>query len=138
MTPKTAQRIREVNDDAWTPSLVALLRELWLVDPPGEPAHLPEEQRDELLAVPKMLADGRLRAWIAIEMQDLLGCITMTDGTIDNLYVRGPHRRNGVGGQLLAAAQTAGANDVTLPEGNEAAVAFFTSHGWIEPERKEA
>lgn len=127
-------RVHEVRDDAWAPTLSALVREYLLTTwHDGDSTRLTSDELEELAGTARNLANGSIRAWVAVDMQDLLGCVLVRDsGEMARLYVRAAHRRAGIGSLLLAAAREGGAMSAVVDPRNDLGAMFFVHHGWIE------
>jgi len=80
--------------------------------------------------------DGVAIAFICLEMPDAAGSVL-----VDNLHARPERKGEGAGGALLDAAErwarARGARRMHLlvVEGNEAAMGFYESRGWVRGER---
>ncbi|MGI9436173.1 MAG: GNAT family N-acetyltransferase [Geminicoccaceae bacterium] len=63
----------------------------------------------------------------------LAGFLTMSDGTVHNLYVRPGHQRQGIGHALIEAAKESSAGELKLWvfEPNTSAIRFYERHGFV-------
>jgi GNAT superfamily N-acetyltransferase len=50
---------------------------------------------------------GRLRTWVAVDDDDVLGFVSVDVGRLEHLYLRPDRRRQGIGTLLLRQAQQA-------------------------------
>lgn len=142
--------------DAPTMEVVDELADCWVAlarDQRAHGSHLePEANRD---SVREGLARGIVTGGVLVARIDdeIVGFVQfspetesysqdVTRGVIENLYVRAEHRGEGIGSELLSAAEEqlfdAGVDGVRLEvlAANEAAQRFYAAHGY-EPHRVE-
>jgi ribosomal protein S18 acetylase RimI-like enzyme len=133
------------------------LADLWVELARGQRAHgsyiQPEENREsarEGLArgvvtggvLVARTADGEIAGFVQFAPESKSYAQDVTRGVVENLYVRAEHRGEGVGSDLLCAAEAqlfdAGVDRVRLEvlAANDSAREFYAAHGY-EPHRVE-
>lgn len=63
----------------------------------------------------------------------IVGLLSMSDGTVHNLYVRPGFQNQGIGHQLIETAKTCSGGELRLWvfEPNEGAIRFYERHGFV-------
>ena len=66
-------------------------------------------------------------------MNGIIGLLSMSDGTVHNLYVRPGFQGQGIGHQLLETAKTCSGGELRLWvfEPNAGAIRFYERHGFV-------
>ena len=70
------------------------------------------------------------RILVAVQQDDALGFLLMTDGHIDMLFMDPGSSGQGGGAQLLKAAEDRGAKSIECFRDNHRARRFYERHGW--------
>jgi GNAT superfamily N-acetyltransferase len=117
------------------PSDAAEITEVFLASRAAAMPYLPRIHSDEdTLAWITHVVLPDCRVWVAVdaEAQEILGFAALEDDMLEHLYLRPDARRAGIGSALLARVREAapGALSLRVFQRNEAAIAFYTRHGF--------
>ncbi len=69
----------------------------------------------------------------------IVGLLSMSDGTVHNLYIRPGFQNRGIGHQLIETAKTCSGGELRLWvfEPNEGAIRFYERHGFVTMRRTD-
>jgi GNAT superfamily N-acetyltransferase len=96
-----------------------------------DPRHLAELDVDERAAKwREWLADGHTLVWVAEEGGRVVGFASVRGAKLTTLYVDPFAQGAGIGTQLLAEAERAGAHEVDVFEANGHGRRFYEARGW--------
>jgi len=80
-----------------------------------------------------LLAEAPARSVADGDVAEIVGLLSMSEGTVHNLYIQPGFQNQGIGHQLLETAKTCSGGELQLWvfEPNEGAIRFYERHGFV-------